>query len=485
MLIMNGIHPGEPDGIDASMMLLRDLASGKLKAPKNVVIGIIPIYNIGGALNRNNTSRVNQNGPAEYGFRGNAQNLDLNRDCIKSDTKDARAFASIIHYLQPDLFIDNHVSDGADYQHTMTLLSTQHNKLGGAVGDLLHTLLEPALFKSMEQKGWPMCPYVNFEEANPATGWIAFYDPPRYTSGYTSLFQTIGFVPETHMLKPYKDRVTATYELMSSLVAIAGSHSSAIHEARRKAKAEMMQQKVFPLSWKVDSTRFDTIIFRGYEPGTKTSEVTGMPRTFYDHSRPFTKKVKYYNYFTPTVKVIAPKAYIIPQGWHQVIDLLRVNNVQVKQLPGDTTIRVEVYRIEEFTSNTRPYEKHHRNSIQKMSSSLKAIRFLKGDYIIYLNQPARRYLVEVLEPQADDSFFTWNFFDGILQQKEGYSDYRWEDVAAAYLRQHPEVRAELEAKKKADAAFATNAPAQLNFVYKRSPYYEPVHLRYPVYRLLE
>src|SRR5258706_7586238 len=71
ILINNGIHPGEPDGIDASMMLLRDLATGKIKAPQNVVIAVIPVYNIGGCLNRNNYSRVNQNGPESYGFRGN------------------------------------------------------------------------------------------------------------------------------------------------------------------------------------------------------------------------------------------------------------------------------------------------------------------------------------------------------------------------------------------------------------------------------
>jgi hypothetical protein len=115
ILVNNGIHPGEPDGIDASMMLLRDLASGKVKAPKNVALGFIAVYNIGGALNRNSYSRVNQQGPESYGFRGNAQNLDLNRDFTKNDSRNARAFAAIYHYLKPTIFMDNHVSDGADY----------------------------------------------------------------------------------------------------------------------------------------------------------------------------------------------------------------------------------------------------------------------------------------------------------------------------------------------------------------------------------
>ena len=130
ILINNGIHPGEPDGIDASMMFSRDLCTDKIKAPENVVLAIIPVYNIGGCLNRNSFSRVNQNGPVSYGFRGNSQNLDLNRDFIKADSKDAMAFEKIFQWINPDIFIDNHVSDGADYQHTMTMLTTQHDKLG-------------------------------------------------------------------------------------------------------------------------------------------------------------------------------------------------------------------------------------------------------------------------------------------------------------------------------------------------------------------
>ena len=217
LLVNNGIHPGEPDGIDASMMFLRDMVTGKVKVPDNIVFAVIPVYNIGGALNRNSFSRVNQQGPLEYGFRGNAQNLDLNRDFTKNDSKNARAFARIYHHLQPHVFMDNHVSDGADYQHTMTLLSTQHNKLGYAVGKLLHQVIEPALYDAMRAKKFPLCPYVSFEEGSPEKGWVAFNDAPRYSSGYTSLFQTIGFTPETHMLKPFAERVQSTYALMLSL----------------------------------------------------------------------------------------------------------------------------------------------------------------------------------------------------------------------------------------------------------------------------
>lgn len=485
MLINNGIHPGEPDGIDASMMLVRDLLTGKVQWPNNIAIGLIPIYNIGGALNRNAFSRVNQDGPIEYGFRGNAQNLDLNRDFIKNDSKNAQTLATIFHYLNPDIFIDNHVSDGADYQHVMTLLTTQHNKLGGKVGELMHQIFEPRIYASMKEKNFPIIPYVNYFGTNPDKGWSAYFEGPRYSSGYAALFQTMAFVPETHMLKPFPQRVAATYALMESFITTASDLGNEIKKARRTDKEAIKQQKQFPLNWKIDSSRYQTFTFLGYEAEKKLSEVTGLDRIFYNRAKPFTKEVKFYNYFNPDKMVSKPKAYIIPQGWHAVINLLRLNQVKMKPLEKDTLINVEVYRIEDYKTTTRPYEKHYRHFDIQVSKQQQKVRFLKGDIILYTGQTADRFLVEVLEPIGDDSYFAWNFFDAILQQKEGYSDYRWEDVAAAFLKQHPAIQQLLDEKKKTDAKFAASASQQLDFVYKHSPYYEPAHLRYPVYRLLE
>ena len=483
IMVNNGIHPGEPDGIDASMMLLRDLATGKIKSPANVVFGVIPVYNIGGCLNRGTTSRANQNGPKEYGFRGNSQNLDLNRDFTKNDSREAKSFAQIFHLLNPDILIDNHVSDGADYQHTITMLTTQYDKLGGELGEWLKTTFEPSLYWGMENKNWDMFPYVNFETASPVAGMEQFYDPPRYSSGYAALWQCIGFVPETHMLKPYKDRVMSTYAFMQTVMEEAGKKSEQLKMVRAKAISEVSRQKGFPLSWSLDSTINSTVKFKGYEQAFKKSDVTGISRMYYDHDKSFTRQVKFFNHFTGRQFVEAPAAYIIPQGWYAVIDLLKINNVAMKQFSRDTTIEVQAYRIDDYKASPRPFEKHHKNSDVKLSSSRQSIRFLKGDYIITMNQRASRYLAEMLEPTGDDSFFAWNFFDAILQQKEGYSDYRWEDVAAEVLKNNPGVKAVFEQKRQLDTAFAANASAQLNWVYKHSLYYEAAHLRYPVYRI--
>ncbi|CAN5241903.1 hypothetical protein BH09BAC2_BH09BAC2_22460 [soil metagenome] len=278
ILINNGIHPGEPDGIDASLQLVKDIINNKFKLPENVVVAFIPLYNIGGALNRNNFSRVNQNGPDAYGFRGNSQNLDLNRDFAKNDSRESVSFAKIFHFLDPDIFVDNHVSDGADYQHTMTLITTQYDKLGGELGEWVRNVFDPALYKSMSAKSWDMVPYVNFETADFEKGMTQFYEQPRYSSGYAALFQTIAYVPETHMLKPYADRVHSTYALMQTIIEQASAHSNVLLKTRRKQIKNIITKTGFPLNWHLDSTQFTFIPFKGYEQAFTTSEVTGLRR---------------------------------------------------------------------------------------------------------------------------------------------------------------------------------------------------------------
>jgi len=483
LLINNGIHPGEPDGIDASILLVKDIVSNKLKLPSNVVLAIIPVYNIGGSLNRTPYYRIDQNGPVEKGSRGNSQNLDLNRDFIKCDSREARGFAEIFHFTQPDIFIDNHVSNGADYQHVMTLLTTQHNKLGGVMGEYLNKTFEPAIYKSMKEKGYDLIPYVNNFGDKPENGWGAYWDGPRYSSGYTALFGTFSFVPETHMLKPYPQRVEATYKLMQSFIEFATGNASTIKQLRKQQLSNFITQQQFPFGFTADRTKFTELTYKGYAAEQKPSNISGLPRLYYNHEKPFEVTMKFYNFFTPKTIIEKPTAYIIPQGWWKVIDLLKLNKIQMRALSRDTTIEVEVYTIEDYKSSPRPYEWHHINTDVKTNTTVQQIKFRKGDWYIPMNQTANHFLMQVLEPTGDDSYFTWNFFDPILAQKEGYSAYVFEEKAEAFLQQNPAVKEKLEQRRATDTAFAKNGRAQLNFVYQNSLYAEPGFMRYPVYRV--
>jgi hypothetical protein len=485
LLINNGIHPGEPDGIDASMLLVKDIVSGKIGLPTNVVLAIIPVYNIGGCLRRSAHYRVDQEGPDEFGSRGNSQNLDLNRDFIKLDSKEAFSFCAIFQECDPDIFIDNHVSNGADYQHVMTLLTSQYSKLGGSMGSYLHETFEPALYRAMKAKGYDLIPYVNIGGDKPEKGWNEFWDSPRYTSGYATLWNSFAFVPETHMLKPYPQRVASTKALMECFISFAGANGTTIRNLREETKKRISNTSSLPISWRLDKSRFTNYTFNGYESGTKPSDISGLPRLFYDRNKPFTTTVPVYGYYVPERIITTPKAYIIPQGWWKVIERLQINGIRMRKLSQDTTLEVETYRIEDYNTAARPYEGHHANSNVKVSWQKQTLQFLKGDWYIPLNQAGNRFLMETLEPQAEDSYFTWNFFDPILGQKEGYSAYVFEDKAAAFLRENPSLRTQLEQRKLTDSSFAKNARAQLDFIYKNSPWYEPDHNRYPVFRVMQ
>jgi len=485
ILVNNGIHPGEPDGIEASMMLARDLLQPSNRhLLENTFLAIIPVYNIGGALNRNTTSRVNQAGPEAYGFRGNARNYDLNRDFIKADTRNARSFHEIYHALKPDLFVDTHVSNGADYQYPITHLATQHNKIGGEMGEYIYGKFTPALEQKMAEKAYPITPYVNvFNRTPDERGFSQFLDNPRYSTGYTALFNTLGFMIETHMLKPFDVRTHASYAFLLSVLEIAQTDGATIRKLHREAPVPVPGH-LHPVAWKTDMSRADTITFLGYEGKRIKSEVTGKERLHYDRNAPFEKRIPYYTHFEPALSVEVPLAYVIPQGWHEVIGLLKANGVKLTVIPGDTTMSVEAYRIHSYQTSERPYEGHYPHNQTEVKKVRENVFFRRGDVIAYVNQPSGRYLIETLEPQATDSWFTWNFFDTILQQKEGFSPYVFEDLARELLNADPALRVAFEKKKEEEPEFAGNWYAQLDFIYEHSEYKEKAHLRYPVFRLV-
>ena len=483
ILINNGIHPGESDGIDATMMLFRDMAGDSINSPKNTIVATIPIYNVGGALNRNSGTRTNQNGPKEYGFRGNARNYDLNRDFIKADTKNAQTFYEIFHYIDPEVFIDNHVSNGADYQYTLTHLFTQHDKLGGNLGKYLNETMMPALEDSLKNKNWDITPYVNVFNDVPEAGFSQFMDSPRYSTGYTTLWNTLGMMVETHMLKRYDRRGYGTYELMQSMIRITDKESSRIKDLRNQAKRKYLTDRHYNLKFEVDEENPSKRDFKGYEAENIASEVTGGERLKYDDNKKFTKEIEYYDNFKVTEEVEIPRAYVIPQGWWQVVDRLKMNNIKMESFDRDTLIQVEVYKIEDYDTSKNPYEGHYPHQNTKVSKSTEEVHFRKGDFLVTTFQDGARYLLETLEPTATDSFFNWNFFDTVLQQKEGFSPYVFEDKAKELLENDADLQREFDQKKREDADFRNNWYAQLDWLHKQSSNYEEAHLRYPIFRL--
>ncbi|CAN7610064.1 M14 family zinc carboxypeptidase [Pseudoduganella sp. LjRoot289] len=479
----NGIHPGEPEGVDSCMAMVRDFCfdPARLAALGRTVFLFIPVYNVDGCLNRANTSRVNQDGPEQFGFRGNSRHLDLNRDFIKCDSLNARLFNQLIATWQPDVMVDTHTSNGADYPYTMTLIHTQADKLGYGLGPFLRDTMLPAIYAEMEQRGWPTCPYVNPVQDSPDEGIAEFLEVPRFSTGFAALHHVIGFMPETHMLKPFADRYESMRALVETTLAFTVRHGAEIKRLRAEAKAQGRKQAAWPVSWKMDEQHPGTFRFKGYAARRHASVIGNYTRLSYDRSQPWEKDIAYYNSFPADVTVRAPKAYVVPQQWREAIERLQWNGVQMTRVESATTVQAQYYHIASVTSRPAPYEGHMFHDAVEVEARNGAFQLNTGDYIVPLDQDNARYAVETLEPQAHDSFFRWGFFNSVLEKKEAFSDYVFEDLALDMLETEPGLRASFDAWKLANPALLSDQDAVLHFIFHNGKRHaEPEWRRYPV-----
>jgi len=482
----NGIHPGEPEGVDGCMAIVRDfcLQPEKLAALGQTVFLFVPLYNVDGSFNRADTSRVNQDGPEQFGFRGNSRHLDLNRDFVKCDTLTARVFNQLFTRWDPEVMVDTHTSNGADYSYTMTLIHTQADKLGGALGEFLRAEMLPAVYAGMDARGWPTCPYVNPVQDSPDHGIAEFLETARFSTGYAALHHTIGFMPETHMLKPFKDRYASMVALVEVALEFTVKNGERIQALRRAAREAGRTQDQWPVRWKMDEANPSSFRFKGYEAKYKKSVIGDYTRLYYDRSSPWERDIAYYNSFPVDVAVPAPQAYVVPQQWREAIERLELNGVRMERVEAGRMQEVAYYHVESVTSRPTAYEGHMFHDDVVLDRRIGQVLLRAGDYIVSLDQDRARYAVEMLEPLGHDSFFRWGFFNSVLEKKEHYSDYVFEDEAEKLLAEEPELAAKFAEWKGANPALLTSQEAVLDFIYANcARYREPEWNRYPVFMI--
>ncbi len=479
LLVNNAIHAGEPDGVNACLIWLDNWIKNGKKTDGLPVVAFIPAYNVGGMMNRSSNSRANQNGPEEYGFRGNAQNLDLNRDFIKMDSKNAFTFATIYHALDPDVFVDTHVSNGADYQYTLTYISSMKERLAPSLRSLTYDKVIPSLTKSLKKKKWDLFPYVELLKETPEEGMHAFNDLPRYAMGYTSLFDAVSFTVETHMLKPFPQRVEATHDFIFDLIVYAGMHSKEIELARLEARNYWQKDKQFEFGFQLTEKK-DSILFKGFEFTNPPSPVTGLPRLKYHEDRPYEKYIPYFHTYQAKDSVVIPSYFIVGSQCDEVIERLVANHVQFTRFENDTIIQISQERLSEFKSYGKPYEGHFYHNEVKSKEELVEQHFKKGDVLIPMNQYQRNFLLSIFISRAEDSYFRWNFFDSYLQQKEYFSPYVFEEKAVEILKEKPWIKEQLELMKASDKSFRESQWDQLYFIYKNSDLFEESYYLLPI-----
>ncbi|MGH8458231.1 MAG: M14 family zinc carboxypeptidase, partial [Nevskiales bacterium] len=479
----NGIHPGEPEGIEACMALVRDLCvdPARLAALGPAVFLFIPIYNVDGCLNRGDTSRVNQDGPESFGFRGNSLHLDLNRDFIKCDSLNARLFNQFFSAWDPDVMVDTHTSNGADYPYTMTLIHTQADKLGNGLGPFLRGSMLPAIYREMEERGWPTCPFVNPVKDSPDEGIADFLEVPRFSTGYAALHHTIGFMPETHMLKPFADRYESMRALLDVTLQFTVAHAEQIQALRRAAKQQGRQKTHWPVRWKMDEAHPSSLRFKGYAATYSPSLLGDYQRLSYDRAQPWERDIAYYKHFAEDIVVRAPLAYVVPQAWRAAIERLEWNGVQMQRLSAARTVEARVYRIKAVETRPGPYEGHMFHDQVMLETHAETVALRAGDCWIPLDQDNARYVMETLEPQAHDSFFRWGFFNSVLEKKEHFSDYVFEDMALELLRDEPELKTRFEQWKAENPSLVSDQSQVLGFIFENCRRFaEPEWRRYPV-----
>jgi hypothetical protein len=490
VLINNGIHPGEPEGIDASARFAADLLANKdgmKKYLRSCAVAIIPVYNIGGALTRSRYWRINQNGPEEKGARRNTRFLDLNRDFVKQDSRDARAFAGIYRFLDPDVFLDTHTTNGSDHQFTVTLIATQPEKMHPEMEQFFRNDMLKELYSRMkEAQKNEMVPYVQYTDRGEIRAITGFEEAAYYSTGYSALFNSFGFMTETLVYKPYPERVNGTLQFITELVRYTSLNHKEILRLRAEANRRTLEAKEYVIDWEQDTTKWDDLLYHGYRYEETTTPISGRKSGFYNHEKPYTETIRYYNYFNPSVTVTAPDAYIVPFAWEEVIERLAVNGAEMHQLKHDTVLTVETYYIESFEPARRATQGHYFNSKVKLRTVTQEIEYLKGDYIVPVNQRSNNYIVTMLEPQSESGFFAWNFFDSFLEGQDWYSVWGFESHLKELLDHDPALREAFEKAKSGDAKVATDPVAQLQWLYQNTPLSELEKRTrlYPVGRLM-
>jgi murein tripeptide amidase MpaA len=505
LLVQNSIHAGEMDGKDACLALLRDIAVTKTQTSllDHVVFVFIPVYNIDGHEQRSPYNRINQNGPELAGWRGNATNLNLNRDYMKADAPETRAFLKMFHRWLPDFFVDDHVTDGMDYQYDVTFTLDDTPDVAPATAEWIRSTVTPELERQVDANGHLAFPnYVTLnDDTDPAQGLAFNNDPPRFSTGLMILEDRPGLLVELHMLKDYKTRVTGNYEILRALLDVMNRDAAKLIALNREADADAARlgahplgNEKFPLA--VDGNGDTTpVLFHGYKYTRALSEISGGMWVTYRHE-PWDATLPLAIGVKVTASTTPPAAYIVPPQWTQVIDVLNAHDVILRRTTGPWTGKVERYRCSGMQWQGKPFEGRHPifpgedpgaqpGRYGQCALTTETLTFPAGSVVVQLNQRLSKVAIHWLEPEAPDSALRWGFFDTIFEQKEYGEAYVLEKVARENLAKDPALKAEFEHRIQSDPGFAASPSARLEFFYERSPWFQQNHIgEYPVGRLL-
>ncbi len=488
VLIMNGIHSGEIEGKDASMLLLREMLITKEKEYllENINVMIIPVFSVDGHERSGKYNRINQNGPEEMGWRTTAQNLNLNRDFMKADASEMQAFLQLFSEWMPDFFIDNHTTNGADFQYTLTYGMEKFENVDKKIAQWTKETFLPYLKKRVESENYLVAPYVGFREGKLEKGIYDWAAAPRFSNGYAAVQNRPGLLVETHMIKPYKERVFATKAAIEAVLEIANKNPEELISMNKNADKEAVklyaeQKNPFPLLLK-GTDENEPFIFKGYKQLKDSSWISGAERITYTNE-PYNIEIPFYNKMEVVETVIAPGMYLIPQEWSVVIEKMKLHGIRVEQIESSKIFEVERYKFKNVKFNQNSYE--GRQTVTMDYDTYKeTIEVPAGTFAVKTDQRTVRIILHLLEPKSSDSFVRWGFFNTIFEPKEYFEFYVMEKIADEMMEENPGLKKEFLIRLEEDEAFNKSPYQRLNFFYERSPYFDSKLNVYPVMRVM-
>jgi hypothetical protein len=487
VLIQACIHSGEPDGKDAGFALLRDIAITKTAAGilENVVLLFMPIYNTDGHERSTPYNRINQNGPESMGWRTTGTYQNLNRDYMKADTPETRAWLRLWNEWDPHLFIDCHVTDGADYRCNITFHHEHHAGVDNALLEWERDVFDKKVVRATEAAGNVISWYLEFIDNRDLTlGTRDFNGSPRFSTGYVPLRNRPGILIETHMIKDYRSRVIGTYDFLRAALTEVNRTPDQLIRICREADQRTIDaaraynpSNLFPLDFELtDQTA--PFELKAFEYQTEQSDVSGDLRVIYGRE-PLDLTIPMYDTFRVTAAVAPPLQYIVPTQWTTVIEVLNAHGIRFRTLAEKSSIEVESYRFTNVQWPAGPFEGRHMPRFE-VERVVEVREFPAGSVVVPLAQPLGKLILNMLEPQAPDSFARWGFFNAIFEEKEYAEHYVLETLAREMMAADQELKREFEELLENDEDFAASPAQRLRFFYKRSPYWDPQIEVYPV-----
>jgi hypothetical protein len=485
VLLQGGIHAGEIDGKDAGLWLLRELLEGRAApgALGRLTLVLVPVLNADGHERFAPNQRPNQRGPEAMGWRVTAANLNLNRDYLKAEATELQALLRLLGRWDPILYADLHVTDGAQFQHDV---SVNVAPLAGGAAALvaLGQALSSELLRALGARGHlPLDFYPSFRTADdPRSGFAAGVAPPRFSHAYWAARNRVGVLVETHSWKPYGQRVKATFDACEAMLAHVAAHGAELQAAAAAADLEDAHRAGQPLALEWEPTGVSRPIdFQGYAYTVEASVVSGKPWVRYDESRPEVWRVPYFEALRPAGTVRVPEAgWLVPPphaGW--VGAKLALHGVAFRSLPRAVpAARVRTFRA---TPAFQAASFEGRQPVALTGAWADDVQELPaGTLFVPAAQARLRLAMHLLEPTLPDSLAAWGFFNAHLEQKEYLEDYLAEAFAREQL-EDPAVRAAFEARLR-DQAFAASPEARLRFFAVRHPSADARQGLLPVYQ---